>query len=113
MFFMKSAIELNDNVWDIYDTEKRTEYLFETSRRYDYFNRMSDGMDRAEREYLGIFFRADNERRLYKREGYDILTYLGDLGGLLDFVLLLGWLVTTVFAGKLFEAALIGASYRI
>ena len=42
-----------------------------------------------------------------------MLTYLGDLGGLIDFVLLMGWLITTVFAGKLFEAALIGASYKI
>ena len=66
-----------------------------------------------EREYLSIFFRADNENKLYKRIGYDILTYLGDLGGILDVVVVAGHVCTTIFASRLFQAALIGQAYRI
>ena len=38
---------------------------------------------------------------------YDILQYLGDLGGLLDIVLLIGAFLTSMFVGKLFTGALI------
>ena len=56
----------------------------------------------AEREYLSIFFRADNEHRLYKRAMDDLLTYMGDLGGLLDLLLVLGYTLTGIFASKIF-----------
>ena len=57
---------------------------------------------------MNIFIRSDNEQRLYKREGYSALDYLGDLGGLLDVLLIMGGLFTAIFAKKLFKAALIG-----
>jgi len=57
--------------------------------------------------------RADNEQRLYKREGDDVLTYLGDLGGLMDILLITGSTLTGLFSAKLFRAALIGSAYRI
>ena len=74
---------------------------------------MRSDMPIEEREYLGIFFRADNENKLYKRIGYDILTYLGDLGGLLDVVVVIGQFSATLFASRLFQAALVGQAYRI
>ena len=110
---MLSEINLADNIYDIFETDETIENLFETSKMVDYFERMPSTMPVSEREYMGIFFRADNERRLYKREGYDVLTYLGDLGGLLDVVLVLGFLFTSFFASRLFKAALIGQVYRI
>ena len=70
-------------------------------------------MPLAEREYLNIYFRADNDFRIYKREGYDLLGYLGDLGGFLDVLLVFGHLMTYLIAGKLFKAALMGRAYRL
>ena len=49
----------------------------------------------------------------YKREGYDLLTYLGDLGGLFDIVFILGSIITTFLTSKLFTANLISQLYRI
>ena len=34
------------------------------------------------KEYLRLQLRADQKKRLYKREEYDILSYFGELGGL-------------------------------
>ena len=68
---------------------------------------MSDTTLVKDRIYLSLFFRAENQSRLYRRISDDILTYLGDLGGLLDFVLILGFLASSCFASKLFSAALI------
>ena len=57
---------------------------------------------------MSIYLRSYNEQRFYKREGYSALDYLGDLGGLLDVLLIVGGLFTAIFAKKLFKAALIG-----
>ena len=111
IFFMKNEISLNDNILDIFEMDERTEELFEISRMVDYDQRQIDAV--ADRTYLSLFFRAENQSRQYKRVGYDVLTYLGDLGGLLDFVLMFGFLFTSCFATKLFSAALIGQVYRI
>ena len=70
-------------------------------------------MPTSEREYLGIFFRADNAHSVYKRVGYDVLTYLGDLGGMIDIVVVIGALFTGLFASRLFRAALISQAYRV
>ena len=67
----------------------------------------------SEREYVKIYFRAHNSKVLYQRARYDILSYLGDLGGLMDILILIGWLLTSVFSSKMFIAALIGQAYNV
>ena len=113
IFFMKNEILLNDNIFDIYQIDERTGNLFEISRMVDYSQRLPNSMAVKDRTYLSLFFRAENQSRLYKRVGDDFLTYIGDLGGLLDFVLVLGFILSSCFASKLFSAALIGQVYRV
>ena len=60
-----------------------------------------------------MFLRSYNEQRYYKREGYTALDYMGDLGGLLDVLMVLGSIATSIFASKLFSAELISHNYRI
>ena len=67
----------------------------------------------ADRKYLKIYFRQAAEARVYKREEYDLLTYFGDLGGLLDFVAMIGWALSTIFVTRLFAAALIKQAYGV
>jgi len=67
----------------------------------------------ADREYLNIYFRADNDRTIYKRQAYDLLGYLGDLGGFLVVLIVFGHLMTYLIVGKLFKAALMGQAYRV
>ena len=67
----------------------------------------------AEREYIGIYLRTQNEQRVYKREGYDILTYFGDLGGVFDLLFLTCSLFSGLVTARFFQASLISAAYRI
>ena len=67
----------------------------------------------TEREYINIYMRADETQQVFKREGYAILTYLGDLVGLLDVVCVFGSVTTALLSSKLFKASLISQLYRI
>ena len=51
--------------------------------------------------YASLYLRADEITRLYKREEYGVLTYFGDIGGLLDFVLIFGSTISSVFVSRL------------
>ena len=41
------------------------------------------------------------------------MTYFGDLGGLLDFVAMFGWALSTIFVTRLFAAALVKQAYGV
>lgn len=60
-----------------------------------------------------MFLRQDSERRIYKREDYDMITYLGDLGGLFEVVRAFGMVITSPFVARLFYAALVSNLYLI
>ena len=62
---------------------------------------------------MSIFFRADPKKKTYMRQDYDLLTYLGDIGGLLDFVMMFGWSISTIFVTRLFQASLVERVYRL
>ena len=113
VFFMESIINLKDNILDIFDTEEFDVPIFEVSKRVDYSSVIPHNSRLAKREYISIFFRADSENRFYKREGYDLLTFLGDLGGLFDICMIMGMSLTSIFAGRMFTAALIRSAYRV
>ena len=87
--------------------------LFEEALRVDYQKRYPDDVKPEDKYYFGIYIRASDESRLYTREGYDLLSYLGDLGGLFDVLTVFGSTLTGFFSLKLFHAALIGSAYRI
>lgn len=113
VFYMKSQISLNDNIFDIFEQNDVTIDLFQESGRFDYIEKISQNEPVSDREYVTLFLRAASERQLYFRKSYDMLTYLGDLGGLIDVVMVFGYLLTTLFASKLFAAAVIGQVYHI
>ena len=59
-----------------------------------------------------MFFRADQVERFFKLEAYDILTFFGDLGGLLDVTILFGSFLTSALAFRLFQADIVERAYR-
>ena len=61
----------------------------------------------SKRTYLKFFLRADNFHRLYKREYYDLLSYMGDLGGLIDVVFIFFGFLSSLLATRMFQAALV------
>ena len=50
---------------------------------------------------------------VYKREGYDILSYLADIGGILDLLHLAFTYIVSLLASKLMRAAIISSAYRV
>lgn len=110
---MKSTVRLEDNIFDIFGYINLDIDIFEQTGRHDYKQKINKRTPVEDREYVSIFLRADDSVVLYKREYDDILTYMGDLGGLLDILLVCGYILTSLFASKLFLAALMRQAYRI
>ena len=107
---MQSNVKIDDNKYDIFELapESQTQFV-EFAKSWSYStSRFEDDED-----YLEIFFLADNNKMLYAREDYSLLVYLGDIGGLLDFVLLFGWAISHKFVQRLLHAALVGRVYRL
>ena len=107
MHISKSSLRLKDNIFDIYDQVEKIVPLFEPKQRIDYFKPIYSDEPLAGRTYIAIYFRAENAKNFYTREGYDLLTFLGDLGGLFDVIFLVGASMTSVFAGKMMKIAMI------
>ena len=86
------------NIFDIYDQDEKQVPLFEPKQRIDYYKPITSDSPVADRTYIAIYFRAESAKNFYTREGYDILTFLGDLGGLFDIIFLLGASMSSIFA---------------
>mmetsp|Transcript_13889 Transcript_13889/g.16554 ORF Transcript_13889/g.16554 Transcript_13889/m.16554 type:complete len:102 (-) Transcript_13889:112-417(-) len=101
-------------MFDVFGWYQKSHLMFEEKTRDNYisWSQKGDG-SLADREYIQIYLRSTNEQTVYKREGYDVLTYMGDLGGLLDILVFTGKLLTLFITAKLFHAALIGRAYRV
>lgn len=62
---------------------------------------------------VAIYIRADKTYDNYERKVTDILTLLGDLGGLQEFFLLVGALIVGFITQKMFMASIIKKTYHI
>ena len=113
MHIMKSTLRLKDNIFDFYDQDEKEVPLYEPQQRIDYYKPITKDTPVADRTYVALYFRAESAKNFYTREGYDILTFLGDLGGLFDIVFLAGASLTSFFAGKIMKITLIHSIYKI
>ena len=86
---MQNSIETNDNIFDIFQMETKLTQLVEEAERVDYLRRnVQLAASIPDRLYLGINFRAHNQQTVYKRQTYDMLTFLADLGGGYDLLII-------------------------
>ena len=67
----------------------------------------------SDNELYTMYLRASPSTRTYSRISYTMLNYLGDLGGLIDIVWILGGVITAILIRNKFEAAVISDSYQI
>jgi len=100
-------MRLRDKSWDIFELTEYMLNFFEKSSTQLLSSFMLPETPIASREYVKVYLRADTKKRIYKREDYDLVTYLGDIGGLMDFVMLFGWFISTHFVSRLLYASLI------
>ena len=81
--------------------------------RSDYTRVIGEQTPTAQREYINIYFRSHGSSTLFKKVGDDLLTYLGDLGGLFDALHVMGTILTAGLASKLLNSAMIEKAYKI
>ena len=59
------------------------------------------------------YFRSASHNRIYSLDPYKILDLLGDMGGLLDIVLVVGVILTVSFVKQAFLSSLLHAAYQV
>ena len=82
-------------------------------RFYKYYLKIDPSVPQAEREYYGVFLRSSHTQREYRRETYQLLEYLGDLGGLIDIILILVAFIVNQIIERQFNAAIMGRTFQI
>ena len=100
-------------MFDIFEQSKIDYDFTEESNELDYHVRMKNADEVSKRYYVSVFLRASSLGRDYKLESYDVLTYLGDLGGLFEIASVVGYLLSGIFVTKMFFSALITAAYKL
>ena len=113
IYFMESTLTLKDNIWDIYEFSETELHIVEYASSEKRNSWIPPSTPIEDRRYVILYLRQNESVRHYKREEYDILTLLGDLGGLLDIVLLTGVAISSPFVVRLFQAAIVSNNYRI
>ena len=73
---------------------------------------MTSDVPLKDRDYFKLYLRADVIKNNYKTEEYDLMQYFGDLGGLLEIVIVIGWYLSFALVSRLFKAALVERTYR-
>ena len=111
LYLMTSSVSVKDGIYDILDLSQVEYTVIEEQMRQDHYS-LIDPIEETS-SLIEISLRLSTMKRVYKREVDDVLTYLGDLGGLLDVLLVMGQILTSLVAHKLFTAALIGKLYRV
>lgn len=113
ILFTQSTVAVEDNIYDLLEalSEEYTFYEVTKSERVQKRQRMSKPL--SEREFVRIYLRADIKSLFYKREKYDLLDYLGDLGGLKEIVFFIGYLITNHVVERMLMAHLVAKTYKI
>jgi len=73
----------------------------------EYQNRISD----EEGELVKLYFRMDSVQDTYSRKIYAILELLGDIGGLHEFLFLLGWFLVNFITSRQFVSSILKKVY--
>ena len=113
IYFLESTLNLLDEWWDIFEFTEYNLHLYEQSKSKQIHRFIPSETNPQDREYISVYFRADDTKRRYKREEYDILAYFGDLGGLFGIIMIFGHSISAALVTRLFQAAMVESTYRI
>ena len=113
IFFMNSTITLEDSVVDFFDVEERDLELFEIDSVQQVHRIAFDSQPLADRNLISIYLRTANTKRAYKREEYELLEYVGELGGIRDIVILFVSFFTTNVIKRIYYAAMVAKTFAI
>ena len=110
---MENTIRLKEKVWDIYDFTEKDVQIFEHHNSQHIPQYIPPSTLQKDREYVTLYLRPVASSKLYQREEYDLLTYFGEMGGLIEFFVFFGWIITHFFVSRLLLADLVKQVYRV
>ena len=67
----------------------------------------------AEKTYATLYIRADHTSRNHTRQTYRLIEYLGDIGGLIQIILIAGSFLVGFIIERQFNAAMVSETYQI
>ena len=104
---MNQEASLEDDILQFGQSKDLTFHQVSNIKTYDNDYADSEGF------LIGVYIRADKFYDSYERKVTDILTLLGDLGGLLQFLVMIGGVLVAFLSQKLFMASIIKKIYHI
>ena len=112
IFLSKSEIYFEDK-WSTEEINAIGNNFIEIFTGLKWLKDLPDPNEDGETIYSDVYFRAASKRNLYSLDPYKILDLLGDLGGLLDFVRVVGWILTASVVKKAFDISLLSDAYQV
>ena len=114
LYLSKSTVILDDSPWKMFDLFQTTNEIFEFTKLYSYdVPDWQKNVALKDREYASIYLRADNSDKHYKRKTYDLLAYIGDLGGIHQLIWLIGGLLVGFIIERKFNLSLVKELYKV
>ena len=114
IFFSKSEIDFQDK-WTFVQLDSEGDPFIEYQVGSPWNEAINTDLDNRNEAlvYSSIYFRAGSKYRIYSLGPYNILDLLGDMGGLLDIVFILGAVITFFFVKDAFESSLLSETYQV
>ena len=95
------------------ETTSNTDFPMVEMGDYRYSSKIITDQSQESRTYVKMYFRADSKSRYYKRWTDTLLEFIGDLGGLKEFILGIGFLLTYPFMKHKLFADLVNSVYQV
>lgn len=95
-FVQESKSKIMDALFQFYEASLKSFFSIQTIRQYD------DNFSNTDGSLVTIYMRSDRVYDQYERKDYDILTMLGDIGGLKEAFLAIGLLFVSFLTQKMF-----------
>ena len=102
-----------ENKWNAQEIEQIGDSFIEIFGGLKWYEEIPSPNSDGEVTYSDVYFRAASKKHLYSLDPYKILDLLGDLGGLLDLVKAIGWVLTAKVVKKAFDRSLLSDTYQV
>ena len=92
-------------------------YMYQKILEYSESTRTVEVMNNStklkDRKYFTLYLRADRKSQVYHREGDKLLSYIGDIGGMMEAITTLGIIFSATFVSHSMTSQLINEVYQV
>ena len=112
IFYSKSTVVMEDSTVKLFIPETELDF-FEYRSHYRYSERVRIQNNLADRTYYVVTLLKDDSTRRYTRSVQSFLGYIGDLGGIIEILMLISAFLISPLVEREIFAALASESYQI